>query len=1557
MSSTLGETAYRAQVRTFSRFGSWVSSSNWTVFTLICVGCLVAGGLITGNLFSSYENDTVALYSHSQSRLHHELNVLKSTFGLSRKEAAIFTSSTGNIGTVDGMESIINTLLPIFREDESASCLTLDGDTTTVPQACDIPPYSTDSVYCGCNKTASSPDQIVITYSGLDESGHAVDVELSQKDFCESPEVPPSLKPGEFPYIPASDPKSLSSYVFLATLEQELQSSTDLSFSGSSLYSSIRDGAAVAGAQAFHTSEAALSRSDFTNSGLAAFVRLVIFVGSAASKMDDPAFNDNGLEAMWGSLALNSSLTDSERQAIYLAGVGADDGKKIFASTSYVSYGVSVLTIASGMGSAITTAFSSAQYGYVSQGNVISHSYQAVAACVADYTDNNRVNMLDAIFDATILYKSSIDEFLSVTTFNVSVYDENGVAAAKSYLEAQLAMGVDLETDTATQEEAFTRVLANSANPAQAIIDGEKARLAPTSFNDNGLAAALEVGISLYLQGADLTSAASEQDISVAYTSNGGSVAVIGDVQDMVQLAAPIHVQVNQRAVTACIEGVIGNVLAPSLVMPLTATINGTLRPLPRTWGFDRFPCTRISPIDVFNEGDFDLPLNMKFLDHISIQLASFFSQTFFAHFAAESNCYALHVTNPLKEAIYLQMLPAAATYQNANFDAFSAAEEAYRNGIAAGMDAQNAASAGLIAFISNGGKEYLNEAPRTPISVQLADQQAIATAIATAAGTADFVSDQFTQSLSTFAAFGYHYRPSFEGMSDGNITQTLLSAINNTLNVDVTSEDCVRGNVDACLLAWSSRKVPPEVAFGETTINAVVSGRLIANNWNEHAPLYHSRVEAKLNRNVTTDEFLELHLLFEKAVTDYLLPIFSSDASSGYGTGEPFSSENVDFTMERSVSDAVTDAGSTNIELIICAVVILVVYTAFSAYNLWSSLFSHSLLAIWGLITVVVSTGAALGLTAYGGIKFTPITTSVVPFLAIGIGIDDMFVIIRAFSRECQDRNKLEGLVSRVLGETGPSVALTSFTNLVAFSIAAITPIEIVQGFALQMSISVFLNFVFLMLMFVPALAWDAKRVFSNKPDALIMCCHDEGRARAPSVLDLFFEGIYSKFILSKPARIVIPLVFMLWFGIAFWQGFFVTPTGLRLSQVANDGSFVYDFAVANEADFLMYDAQIITRTDNFPAAQSVILSSLDALQAASSVASVPSIASTYWLTDLIAFYGNGTNPIPEENFYEVFSSWLGATGTVYLGDLICKDSVTQATASCSDIVGAFSSSPPASSNPNIVLDTVRGIFYLQNLRETSDFTNSIDETRTILDTINAMYIGSDPSYSSFAIGYTYVFWEQYLYTDFDLYFVVGLCLVGVFIATFISQMNFVTTITICTFVFMIVVEVFGLMNAWGIEKNAFSLVNLCLAIGMGVEFTAHIAHQFQAEEAPDKVARARQTLGFMGTAMFHGAASSILATLFIAGSDTGFIREYYFGMFFATIVVSFLNGMIFLPVVLSVFGPAPYNISEDFVGDDEDKGDEDGAHDFDDMVTHARTAMTPIKVTSEWGESDFNN
>jgi hypothetical protein len=313
------------------------------------------------------------------------------------------------------------------------------------------------------------------------------------------------------------------------------------------------------------------------------------------------------------------------------------------------------------------------------------------------------------------------------------------------------------------------------------------------------------------------------------------------------------------------------------------------------------------------------------------------------------------------------------------------------------------------------------------------------------------------------------------------------------------------------------------------------------------------------------------------------------------------------------------------------------------------------------------------------------------------------------------------------------------------------------------------------------------------------------------------------------------------------------------------------------------------------------------------------------YWLHRFLedANADGQVRPVSQVEFYPKFAAWLAALGITSLPDLLCEDISTGEEVSCFDIVPV--GAQPG--NANVRLVATRGTFYIPNLRTTDDFVDAIEDTRAKIDPVVAAYpnFATDPDYDSFAIGYIYLFWQQYLTSYDDLYKIVGLCLAGVFGAMFLLQFSLVTSVILSAVIVMVAVEVYGFLPLLDLEVNAFSTTNVVLSLGMAIEFTSHVAHQFLVETGT-RDERVKKALRFMGMPMFHGAVSSILAVLFIAGSKTPFLRNFYFQMFAMIIVVAFVNGTVLLPVLLSLFGASSIHVdhAEETLPSADDKDEE---------------------------------
>ena len=58
-------------------------------------------------------------------------------------------------------------------------------------------------------------------------------------------------------------------------------------------------------------------------------------------------------------------------------------------------------------------------------------------------------------------------------------------------------------------------------------------------------------------------------------------------------------------------------------------------------------------------------------------------------------------------------------------------------------------------------------------------------------------------------------------------------------------------------------------------------------------------------------------------------------------------------------------------------------------------------------------------------------------------------------------------------------------------------------------------------------------------------------------------------------------------------------------------------------------------------------------------------------------------------------------------------------------------------------------------------------------------------------------------------------------------------------------------MMYWWHVTLNAVSLVNLVMAVGISVEFCAHITRHFAVNTEKNRVLRARETLINMGSSV----------------------------------------------------------------------------------------------------------
>jgi Niemann-Pick C1 protein len=120
-------------------------------------------------------------------------------------------------------------------------------------------------------------------------------------------------------------------------------------------------------------------------------------------------------------------------------------------------------------------------------------------------------------------------------------------------------------------------------------------------------------------------------------------------------------------------------------------------------------------------------------------------------------------------------------------------------------------------------------------------------------------------------------------------------------------------------------------------------------------------------------------------------------------------------------------------------------------------------------------------------------------------------------------------------------------------------------------------------------------------------------------------------------------------------------------------------------------------------------------------------------------------------------------------------------------------------------------------------------------------------------------------------------------------------------------IIEILGCMYLVGIVIDSVAVINLVLAVGLTVDYSAHVGHCFMSKAGADRNERVTESLADIGAAVLNGALSTFLAVVVLLFSSS-YVFQVLSKQFALTVGLGVLHGLVALPVMLSMFGPKPY-------------------------------------------------
>ncbi|XP_046426062.1 patched domain-containing protein 3 [Neodiprion virginianus] len=556
--------------------------------------------------------------------------------------------------------------------------------------------------------------------------------------------------------------------------------------------------------------------------------------------------------------------------------------------------------------------------------------------------------------------------------------------------------------------------------------------------------------------------------------------------------------------------------------------------------------------------------------------------------------------------------------------------------------------------------------------------------------------------------------------------------------------------------------------------------------------------------------------------------------------------------------------------------------------------------LGLLGNVSAAMATVSAFGLCMYLGIEFIGINLAA-PFLMIGIGIDDTFVVLAAWRRS----NILAPVPERMavtLSEAAVSITITSLTDMISFFIGIMSPFPSVQIFCIYSGFAVIFTFFFHLTFFSGCVAISGYCEQKNLHSVVcckvqpvsksthrswlyrILCTGGVDPADPDNPLDnpehgcmVWFRDYLAVVLNNRFVKALVIVIFTLYLCGALY-GLTTLEEGLDRRKLSKEDS--YSVAFYDKEDFYFrefpYRIQVIVSgQENYsdPVVQQQFENLTRALEASSYISSP--IYTESWIRSFLSYVTRNQDYLNVT--IDTEASFIKALKDIWLFP-----------------ANPFSLDVKFDETGQKILAS-RFLIQAVNISGTNEEKAMVKELRRICN--------ESPLNASVFHPY-FVFFDQ-----FELVRPTSIqCMVyGALIMMLISFI-FIPNALCCLWVAFCIVSielgVGGYMALWGVNLDSISMINLIMCIGFSVDFTAHICYAYMSSKKKHPDDRVKECLYSLGLPIVQGAASTILGLGALLLANT-YIFLVFFKMVFLVIFIGAMHGLFLLPVLLSIFGP----------------------------------------------------
>nr|XP_060639434.1 patched domain-containing protein 3-like [Anolis sagrei ordinatus] len=542
---------------------------------------------------------------------------------------------------------------------------------------------------------------------------------------------------------------------------------------------------------------------------------------------------------------------------------------------------------------------------------------------------------------------------------------------------------------------------------------------------------------------------------------------------------------------------------------------------------------------------------------------------------------------------------------------------------------------------------------------------------------------------------------------------------------------------------------------------------------------------------------------------------------------------------------------------------------------------------AAFGVLAVGLSVISSFGLLMFCGVPFV-ITAANSPFLILGVGVDDMFILVSCWQHTKVEKS-IKDRMADTYAEASVSVTITTLTDVLAFYIGIGSPFPSVQSFCIYTGTAFVFCYIYNLTFLGAVLALNGRREESNRHWLTFMkvnCEHQDSQGVLYNIccvggsfdettgtefehpMNEFFRSHYGPFLMHTWTKVVVVLLYLMYMGGSFY-GCTRVIEGINVRNLAVDYSYVVQYYDWNEEYFSEYGPRVmvvVTESVEYwnPSVRTDIEKCMETLESSSDI---DKTLSESWLRT-----------------YESVSKRMSINindHTIFIGSL-------------SDL---FTVSPDSEWDIN---SSTTEIFASRFFIQTVNITDAVHE-KHLLNELRGL--AANCKIALMVYHPAFIYFDQYLVivpnTIQNILIATGVML----IVSLLLIPNPLCSLWVTFAIASVIVGVTGFMAIWNVNLDSISMINLVICIGFSVDFSAHISYAFVASEKPNVNDKAVDAVYLLGYPIVQGAASTLVGVLVLSLSRT-YIFRTFFKIMSLVIIFGAIHGLIFIPVFLTFFG-----------------------------------------------------